>query len=82
MTRATATEQTPMERTNCPYCRLETVIVLPDDYAPVYVHCSNCNQKFIAERLAKGFQTFSLEAAPRESDPDCRALEMCSCDEQ
>jgi hypothetical protein len=80
---ATVTRDNPLvESTRCPYCRRTTVVVLPDNYAPVYVHCGICNQKFIVERLANGFQTFSLEEAPRESDPDCRALEMCSCDEQ
>jgi transposase-like protein len=82
MNAAIVIEQASEEKTNCPYCQLETVIVLPDNYAPVYVTCSNCAKKFIAERLAHGFQTFSLEAAPRESDPDCVILEMCNCDEQ
>jgi hypothetical protein len=82
MNTASAIEQASMVKTNCPYCRSETDIELPDNYAPTYVTCNNCSKKFIVERLANGFQTFSLEAAPRESDPDCRTLEMCNCDEQ
>jgi len=69
-------------KTQCPYCNDNTSITLPVDYAPVYTLCNFCKKKFIIERLAKGFQTFTLEGAPCCSDPDCRAIEMGGSDEQ
>ncbi len=69
-------------KTLCPYCKGRIDIELPENYAPVYTHCDACRKKFIVERLAKGFQTFTLEAAPCCSDPDCRALETGGSDEQ
>lgn len=69
-------------KAQCPYCSKATPITLPLDYAPVFVHCSLCNKKFIVERLARGFQTFTRENAPCCSDPDCRAIEMGGSDEQ
>jgi len=68
--------------TPCPYCGLETPIELPENYAPVYAHCNVCNKKFIIERLSKGFQTLTMEEAPRSSDPDCIELESGASDEE
>ena len=71
-----------MEKTNCPYCSHKTELALPDDYRPVYRQCNTCGKKFIAERLAKGFQALTLEEAPCCSDPDCIALETAGSDEE
>ncbi|BBO85178.1 hypothetical protein [Desulfosarcina ovata] len=67
---------------DCPYCGQQTVLSLPDNYAPVYVYCSICGKKFIAERLEKGVQLMTLESAPCFSDPDCRDIEMGGGDEE
>jgi hypothetical protein len=74
--------QASVEDTTCPHCHKNTTVVLPENYAPVYVNCLNCGKKFIVERLAHGFDVFTIEGAPRDSDPDCRAIDMSSCDEQ
>ena len=73
---------TTTETAGCPYCHAHTAIELPDDYAPVYVHCANCQKKFIAERRTTGFAVFTTEGAPCCSDPDCREIEMGNVDEQ
>ena len=69
-------------RTTCPYCTRETLFELPENYAPVFEDCRQCGKKFIVERLKEGFSVFTLENAPRCSDPDCRAIEMGGSDEQ
>ena len=74
--------QASVENTACPYCNKNTSVVLPENYAPIYVYCRICNKKFIVERSAHGFDVFTIEGAPRDSEPDCRAIEMSSCDEQ
>lgn len=70
------------EIAQCPYCKRETTVELPPDYAPVYSHCTACGKKFIAERLAEGFQVLKIEKAPCASDPECRETEMSSCQEE
>ncbi len=75
--------QESSEIVQCPYCNENTAIHMPGDYAPTYVYCEDCNEKFIVERLAVGFEVLTLEAASGSfSDPDTRALEMGGCDEQ
>jgi DNA-directed RNA polymerase subunit RPC12/RpoP len=64
------------ETARCPYCREETALQLPPNYAPVYVHCIACGRRFIAERIKNGLNVFRLENAPCSSDPDCRETEM------
>ena len=64
------------ETTRCPYCREETTVQVPPDYAPVYVHCLACGHRFIAERTENGLDVLRLENAPCSSDPDCRETEM------
>lgn len=73
---------TTTETTQCPYCQSTTAIELPENYAPVFVHCHHCRKKFIAERRAEGLAVFTAEGAPCCSDPDCREIEMGSVDEQ
>ena len=73
---------TPDQITPCPYCGDETSFELPGNYAPVFVHCTICNKKFIIERLSKGFQTFTVEAAPSSSNPDCIEIDGGASDEQ
>ncbi len=73
---------TSVQNTPCPYCKAQTSVDLPKDYAPVYLWCDLCKKKFIIERLAKGFQTLTIEEAPCCSDPDCREIEMGGSDEQ
>ena len=81
MNTAITTEETT-KMVQCPYCSQSTSIIYPEDYAPVYAHCSNCSKTFIVERLAQGFQVLTREEAPPSSDPDCREIEMGACDEQ
>ncbi|WDP92561.1 MAG: hypothetical protein HUN04_23690 [Desulfobacter sp.] len=64
------------QETSCPYCGDTTGFEMPLDYAPVFVWCESCKKKFIIERLAKGFEAMTIEAAPSCSDPDRRAIEM------
>jgi DNA-directed RNA polymerase subunit RPC12/RpoP len=64
------------ETTRCPYCREETAVQLPLNYAPVYVHCMACGRRFIVERIKNGLDVFRLENAPCSSDPDCREIEI------
>ena len=70
------------ETARCPYCREETAVQLPPNYAPVYVHCTACGRKFIAERIKNGLDVFRLENAPCSSDPDCRDIEMSQGQEE
>jgi DNA-directed RNA polymerase subunit RPC12/RpoP len=71
---------TPAERSEetarCPYCREETAVQLPLNFAPVYAHCMACGRRFIVERIKSGLDVFRLENAPCSSDPDCREIEM------
>lgn len=76
------TETIDLETAGCPYCGRQTTVDLPGDYAPVYIHCDVCGKKFIAERLAEGFQVLTREDAPCYSDPDCRELELGGYDEE
>ncbi len=71
-----------VETARCPYCREEISVELPGSYRPVYRYCSVCGRKFIAERLAEGFEALTLENAPCTSDPDCREIEMAGYDEE
>ncbi len=70
------------EHANCPYCGAQTGVDLPDNYAPVFVFCDVCTAKFIAERLAEGFQVMTVEDAPYCSNPDLREIEMGAGDEE
>ena len=70
------------EIANCPYCNAQTGIRLPGNYAPVFAICEACAAKFIAERLASGFQVMTLEEAPLCSRPDCREIELGAGDEE
>lgn len=74
--------ETSLEQATCPYCQENTSVVLPENYAPTFVYCQICSEKFIIERLAHGFDIFKIEDAPCDSDPDCRVIDMSSCDEQ
>jgi hypothetical protein len=74
--------QASVESARCPYCSDQTSVELPADYRPVYGYCGCCGKKFIAERLAEGFQVLTIEEAPCCSDPDCRELEMGGYDEE
>lgn len=71
-----------IQKTRCPYCNAETLVELPKNYAPRYVHCNSCTKKFIMERLSQGFKVMTIEDAPCCSDPDCRDIEMGGADEQ
>ena len=64
------------ETARCPYCRDETTVRLPPNYAPVYVHCMACGRRFIAERTLYGLDVFRPENAPYSSNPDFREIEM------
>lgn len=75
-------EQKSRKTALCPYCGKETRLDLPGDYRPVYAYCGLCGKKFIAERLAEGFQVLTIEGAPCFSDPECRAIEMGGGDEE
>lgn len=67
----------------CPYCAKETSIDMPEGYAPVYVTCNVCNEKFIIERFSKNVRAFRLAgAAYSSSDPECNEIEMGASDEQ
>ncbi len=70
------------ESARCPYCMDLTSFELPANYRPIYTYCDCCGKKFIAERLAEGFQVLTIEAAPCCSDPDCREIEMGGYDEE
>jgi transcription elongation factor Elf1 len=72
----TVTPASLEETAQCPYCQEKTVIQLPQNYAPVYVHCMACGRRFIAERIENGFDVLRVENAPCSSDPDCREIEM------
>jgi hypothetical protein len=74
--------QASLINVKCPYCNAGTSINEPGDYAPYYIYCRNCGQKFIIERLAKGIDIIKTEDAPCCSDPDCREIEMSSGDEE
>ena len=82
MNTSTRLVQETLKTVRCPYCHQNSSIVAPENYAPVYAYCSNCGEKFIVERLARGMQVLTIEEAPCCSDPDCRAIEMGASDEQ
>jgi Zn ribbon nucleic-acid-binding protein len=71
-----------VENTQCPYCKENTTIELPSDYAPVYVTCMTCGKKIIAERRAIGFKVYTTADVPYDSDPDSREIEAYASDEQ
>ena len=66
----------------CPHCGVETSLELPINYRPVFAFCDGCGKKFIAERLAEGFQVMTVEEAPCSSNPDCREIEIGGSDEE
>ena len=70
------------ETARCPYCCADTSLELPSNYRPVFAVCDVCASKFIAERLAKGFQVMTVEEAPCSSNPDCREIEIGGYDEE
>lgn len=70
------------EISDCPYCGGQTRVALAQDYAPIFVYCEVCGARFIAERLAKGYQLLTVEDAPCSSNPDCREIEMGAYDEE
>ena len=74
--------QSSVKSVQCPYCSEETVIDMPEDYAPVFAYCDVCSKKYILERLAEGVQVLTVEGAPCCSNPDCREIEMGGSDEQ
>lgn len=80
--RHTATPVRLEEIARCPYCRGKTVVQLPPNYAPVYVHCMACGRRFIVERIKNGLDVLRLENAPCSSDPDCREIEMSQGQEE
>jgi hypothetical protein len=82
MDSAVFSHKTTVENALCPYCAEPTRLKLPGNYEPVYAYCNVCGKKYIAERLAKGFQILTLEEAPCWSDPDCRQIEMGAGDEE
>ncbi len=48
--------ETGEELVQCPYCQKNTRIVPASDYRPIYVNCTVCGKKFIAERIRGGIQ--------------------------
>lgn len=52
------------QKTACPYCGKDTTIQLPDNYAPVYMHCRICTRKLIVEQMSDVFQAIPLETSP------------------
>jgi len=82
MNPAVSIPDSTLETAHCPYCSAETSLELPGTYEPVYAVCDVCAAKFIAERLAEGFQVMTQEEAPYCSRPDCRELEMGGGDEE
>jgi len=70
------------ETARCPYCGAKTALELPVNYRPVFASCDGCAKRFIAERLAEGFQVMTEEEAPCSSNPDCREIEIGGSDEE
>lgn len=62
--------------TTCPYCHAQTGIILPADFAPVFVFCDVCEAKFIVVRHTDEFDVMTEEDAPCDCNPDCIELEM------
>jgi hypothetical protein len=71
-----------METTNCPYCKEQTSINLPADYAPVFVFCEVCKARFIVQRHVEAFLVMTEADAPRDRNPDCIEIEMGAGDEE
>lgn len=65
----------------CPYCEAPGSYPAPHDYAPRYLACAACGERFIAEPTATGIDTFRQGEAPCCSDPDCRSTEMSMGDD-
>lgn len=76
-----AVQATP-KTVQCPYCNRDTTIEMPQDYAPVYVHCDSCSKKFVVEQYAESVRVLTTSQACYSSDPDCNEIEMGSSDEQ
>ncbi len=60
---------------NCPYCEEDHAVNHPGGYAPIYVDCAACDNRFIMEPARQGVAVFKIEDAPCCSDPECRELE-------
>ena len=66
---------------HCPYCETPQEIPTPANYAPRYLDCGECGQRFIMEPGASEINVYRDGEAPCCSDPDCRAIEMGSGDD-
>jgi hypothetical protein len=66
----------------CPYCLRSTLIQPAADYRPIYVNCTVCGKRFIAERIQSGIEALKVEDASCFSDPDRREIEMGMGDEE
>lgn len=60
----------------CPYCRAPQGVDHPGGFAPIYVDCGECGERFILEPVRSGVKTYRKGEAQCCSDPDCRATEM------
>jgi DNA-directed RNA polymerase subunit RPC12/RpoP len=66
----------------CPYCQEIQNILHDGLFTPRYAVCKHCGEKFIYEPRDGYVAFFKLGEADCYSDPDCRALEMCSYSEE
>ncbi|WP_044352605.1 hypothetical protein [Dethiosulfatarculus sandiegensis] len=66
----------------CPYCQHTETILHDGLFAPRYADCSKCGMQYIYEPRAGYVAFFKKGEADCWSDPDCRAIEMCSHDEE
>ncbi len=60
----------------CPYCHSVQIAEHPGDFVPIYVRCTECDNRFIVEPGRDGVKTYTQENVPCCSDPECRELEM------
>lgn len=60
----------------CPGCHAPQTAEHPGGYAPIYVDCPACGNRFVLEPVRNGVKTYREGEAPCCSDPDCRATEL------
>jgi transcription elongation factor Elf1 len=66
----------------CPYCQKNTSVVPAEDYRPIFVDCTVCGKRFIAQRTREDIEALKIESASVLENPDLREIELSQGDEE
>lgn len=70
------------EPIQCPYCLELSRIIPAEDYRPIFVDCTICGKRFIAQRTREGIEALKIESASVLENPDRREIELSQGDEE